>query len=122
MTQADIRLLAHMPRTLGPKVFGAVEVCDHGWRWSFAPAAVAVHSGVFTSEKDAQAELALVQKQIHRAWPDPGNLASLLRQFLRRREDVERLATFADARLMAFALPLLGEAWGMQGTLRGSRT
>jgi len=117
--QADIKLLAYMPRILGPAVFGDVEVCDHGWRWSFALAGVDVHSGVFASEKDALAELALVQKQIHRAWPDPGHLASLLRQFLRRREDVERLATFADARLMSFALPLLGEASDMQGTLRG---
>ena len=37
------------------------------------------HTEAITSEKDAQAELALVQKQIRCAWPDPSHLASLLR-------------------------------------------
>ena len=43
LSAEDYRLLAHCPRILGPEVFGDVEEVDGGWRWTFAPAGIAIH-------------------------------------------------------------------------------
>ena len=60
LEQVDIKLLAHLPYILGSEVFGHVEECGPGHRWTFAAAGVDVHSGAFVSEADAQDELAVV--------------------------------------------------------------
>ena len=96
LEQVDIKLLAYIPHVFGPTVFGRVKKCGHGWRWSFACAGVAVHSGVFASESDAQVELASAPNKVHCAWPDPSDVASLLRHVYRRHEDAERLGILAN--------------------------
>ena len=70
LSAADYQLLARMPHILGPTVFGAVEKCDGGWRWTFAPAGLQQHSELFESEAEASQDLAAIQQQLHPAWHD----------------------------------------------------
>ena len=61
---SDFQLPAYSPHILGAEVFGEVEACAEGWRWTFAPAGVAVQGTTFQHEEDARADLAGIQKEL----------------------------------------------------------
>ena len=81
----DYQLLALAPHILGPTVYGAVETCESGWRWTFVPAGVDMHGAVFLTEAAAADDLRLLQKALFPAWLIPDNRAAHLEQLLRLR-------------------------------------
>ena len=81
----DYQLLALAPHILGPTVYGAVETCEGGWRWTFVPAGVDMHGAVFSTEAAAADDLRLLQKALFPAWLVPDNRAAHLEQLLRLR-------------------------------------
>ena len=78
----DYQLLARLPRLLGPSVYGAVEECAGGFRWTFAPAGVDVHGDVFPTTAAAAEDHLPLQQALYPGWEDPGERAAHLQRLI----------------------------------------
>ena len=65
LCSSDYALLAHRPAILGAAVFGTVEAAGAGWRWTFAPAGVAVEGPVCVERAEASQQLAALQATLY---------------------------------------------------------
>ena len=83
----DYHLLACLPRLLGPAVYGAVEECAGGYRWTFAPAGVDVHGDVFPTKAAAAEDHRPLQQALYPGWEDPGQRAAHLQRLLSLRAE-----------------------------------
>jgi len=83
----DYALLARTPQVLGPTVYGALEMSEGGWHWSFEPTGVDVRSEPFASVAAAREDLRAVQIMLFPGWlqGDKEQRAARLRQLLQRR-------------------------------------
>ena len=92
----DYQLLARLPRLLGPAVYGAVEECAGGYRWTFAPAGVDVHGDVFPTKAAAAEDHLPLQQALYPGWEDPGQRAAHLQRLLSLRAQEQRRGTLAQ--------------------------
>ena len=104
---ADYQLLARLPRILGPAVYGAVEECADGYRWTFAPAGVEVRGDVFPTKAAAAEDHRPLQQALYPGWEDPGQRASHLQRLISFRAQQRRLGTLVQRPALASARPLL---------------
>jgi len=83
----DYALLARTPQVLGPTVYGALEISEGGWHWTFVPAGVDVRSEPFATQAAAREDLRAVQILLFPGWlhADNDQRAARLRQLLHRR-------------------------------------
>ncbi len=92
----DYQLLARLPRLLGPSVYGAVEECAGGFRWTFAPAGVDVHGDVFPTKAAAAEDHRPLQQALYPGWEVPEQRAAHLQWLLSLRAQEQRRGTLAQ--------------------------
>ena len=91
-----------MPHILGPEVFGEVVAHDGGWRWTFSPAALDVHSETFSSEEAAANDLSCIQRRLHPAWPQKEKREEHLRKLVHRQKQELRVRSLASEPVLKF--------------------
>ena len=113
----DFGLIALQPLILGrqeaPKLFGTVEKCEGGWRWTFAPANVDQVSKPHVSKEVAEAELRWLQLDLYPAWADEDFRAEHLRRLLQRRQNEPQLISLLAKRSLAVAREPLAKLAGL---------
>jgi len=101
----DYALLARTPQVLGPTVYGALEIREGGWHWSFVPAGVDVRSEPFASEAAAREDLRELQILLFPWWlhADNKQRAARLRQLLQRRDQNRALSILTQEPVLTLA-------------------
>ncbi len=95
---ADYHLLARLPRILGSAVYGAVQGCAGGYRWTFAPAGVDVQGDVFPTKAAAAGDHLPLRQALYPGWEDPGQRAAHLQRLLSLRAQEQRVPGLAVTR------------------------
>ena len=103
----DFGLIALQPIILGrqeaPKLFGTVEKCEGGWRWTFAPANVDQFSQPFVSTEAAEAELRWLQLDLYPEWTKPDKRMEHLQHLVHRRHSEAQLIDLLNKPSLAAA-------------------
>ena len=112
LSAEDYELLARLPHILGQSaecIYGKVEQCDGGWRWTFVPVGLQAVGNVHASYVAAVEHLRQLQHALYPAWHDPAKRATHLQHLLRSQSLQQELHGIVSRRRLAFARDRLFE-------------
>ena len=118
LSAGDYELLARLPHILGraaERIYGKVEQCDGGWRWTFVPVGLQVFGNVHESYVAAVEQLRQLQHALYPAWHDPAKRAAHLQYLLRSQPLKQELHDIVSRRRLAFARDRLSELTSCSG-------
>ena len=108
LVSLDLRILG----TTAAGVFGSVETCDGGYRWTFVPAGVEHHSKGFEAKDTAEAELRWIQLRLYPEWARMEGRAAHLEFLVRQRQSEPQLISLLNTASLAAARgPLSAARW-----------